>query len=232
MNSRIGLVIMLLALAPLPVLGSPTGHTGDVLLSKWTIDWTQPAKDTYAPLSARAWRVTFDASDREPRSLVFAFAAEAADAAAQRPTAFTYSEGYHTRAKIHKYASVATLPLFIAQYLVGQKLYDGTGTDSTRSAHNVLTVSLASLFAVNSVTGVWNFTEGRKDPHGSTRRWVHGLLMLAADAGFVATGALAPDSEGGEAGEGGGGNRSTHRTVAITSMSLAIVGYLIMLFPH
>jgi hypothetical protein len=234
MNSRIGRLIMLFALAPLPALAAGADPVGDSPRSAWAVDWTQPAQDTCAPVGARAWRVMFDASEREPRSLVFAFAAKATDAAAaQRPTAFTYSESYHTRVTIHKYASVATLPLFIAQYAVGQKLYDGTGTDSTRSAHSALTVGLASLFALNSVTGVWNLMEGRKDPNGGTRRWVHALLMLAADAGFVATGALAPDDEGGEdRGEGGGGNRSLHRNVAITSMSLATVSYLIMLLPH
>ncbi len=48
--------------------------------------------------------------------------------------------------------------------------------------------------------------------------------MLGADAGFVATGMLAPNKEG------EGGNRSTHRAVAYTSMGVATVSYLMMLF--
>lgn len=61
--------------------------------------------------------------------------------------------------------------------------------------------------------------------------------MLAADAGFVATGMLAPESEhesfnGVLRAEGGGNSRSTHRTVAITSMGVATVSYLMMLIGN
>lgn len=147
-------------------------------------------------------------------------------APAPRPMAFEYSDGYRTRLKVHKYASFATLPLFVAQFAVGQKLYDGNASDSTRSAHTALAVSTGALFGVNSVTGVWNLYEGRKDPNKSTKRKVHGILMLVADAGFVATGALAPNDDD------GGGDRSTHRTVALASMGVATVAYLIMLLGN
>jgi hypothetical protein len=143
-----------------------------------------------------------------------------------RPMAFEYSDGYRTRLKIHKYASFAMLPLFVAQYAVGQKLYDGNASDSTRSAHSALAAGTAVLFGVNTVTGVWNLSEGRKDPNHRTKRMVHGILMAVADAGFVATGALAPENEEGHS----SGNRSTHRTVALTSMGVATVAYLMMLF--
>jgi hypothetical protein len=149
-----------------------------------------------------------------------------------RPMAFEYSDGYRTRLKIHKYASFATLPLFVAQYAVGQKLYDGTGSDSTRSLHGALAASTAVLFGVNTITGVWNIAEGRKDPNHRTKRIVHGLLMAVADAGFVATGLMTPDHKGeGEFGyQSGGTSQSTHRAVALTSMGIATVGYLMMLF--
>jgi len=147
---------------------------------------------------------------------------------APRAMAFEYSDGYRTRLKIHKYASFATLPLFVAQFAVGQKLYNGNGSDSTRSVHGALAATTAALFAVNTVTGVWNLSEGRKDPNHRTKRTVHAVLMAVASAGFVATGVMTPESEGGES-EGGGTSRSTHRTVALTSMGIATVGYLIML---
>ena len=135
-----------------------------------------------------------------------------------------------TRLKIHKYASYATLPLFVAQYAVGQKLYDGTGSDSTRTVHGVLAASTAALFAVNTVTGVWNFSEGRKDPNHRTKRTIHGVLMLVADAGFVATGLMTPDNEHEGGSEGSSGtSASTHRAVAISSMGVATVAYLMML---
>ena len=145
-----------------------------------------------------------------------------------RPKAFEYSDGYRTRLKIHKYASYATLPLFVAQYAVGQKLYDGTGSDSTRSVHGALAATTAALFAVNTVTGVWNFSEGRKDPNHRTKRTIHGVLMLVADAGFVATGMMAPENEHEHEG-GGGSSASAHRSVAIASMGVATAAYLMML---
>jgi hypothetical protein len=148
----------------------------------------------------------------------------------RRPMAFEYSDGYRTRLKIHKYSSFAMLPLFVAQYVVGQKLYDGTGSDSTRSAHGALAATTAVLFGVNTVTGVWNMVEGRKDPNRGTKVKVHGILMLLADAGFVATGAMAPDRERGDfTYEGGGTSASTHRTVALVSMGVATAAYLMML---
>jgi len=149
-----------------------------------------------------------------------------------RPVAFEYSDGYYTRLKIHKYASYATIPLFAAQFAVGQKLYNGNGSDGTRSVHGALAVATGALFTVNTVTGVWNMIEARKDPHKSTKRTVHGVLMLLADAGFVATGLLTPEErerEFGVEGGGGGTSRSTHRAVALTSMGIATVAYLMML---
>jgi hypothetical protein len=97
--------------------------------------------------------------------------------------AFEYSDGYRTRLKIHKYASFATLPLFVAQFAVGQKLYDGNGSDGTRSLHGVLAGGTAVLFGVNTVTGVWNLSEGRRDPnHRQTDGPRHPDGV--ADAGF------------------------------------------------
>lgn len=150
----------------------------------------------------------------------------------RRPMAFEYSDGYYKRLKIHKYASYATLPLFAAQFVVGQKLYNGDGSDSLRSAHTALAVGTGALFGVNTVTGVWNLMEARKDPHKSTKRTLHSILMLVADAGFVATGLTAPEREhenefGFE--QESGGSASTHRAIAFTSMGIATVAYLIML---
>jgi hypothetical protein len=148
-----------------------------------------------------------------------------------RPTAYQYSEGYATRLKVHKYASFATLPIFVAQAIVGQKLYDGD--TSLKGAHTGLVAATAGLFAVNTVTGVWNLREGRKDPNHRTKRMIHGLLMFVADAGFVATGVLAPHEREVELGQplngGGGGDPATHRAVAYASMGVATVSYLMML---
>ena len=151
--------------------------------------------------------------------------------ASQRPVAFEYSEGYELRAKIHKYASFATLPLLATEAALGQSLYNGTSgpRSGTRTAHQVVGTGIGVLFGVNTVTGVWNLWEGRHNPNGRTRRIVHGILMLSSDAGFFATVASAPS-------HGRNGlltfetDKVTHRTIAITSIGLASTGYLIMLF--
>jgi len=160
-------------------------------------------------------------------------ALEAQPAPAPRPIAFEYSDGYYTRLKIHKWASFATLPLFATQVVLGQKLYNGTASDGTRSAHSAVAVGTGVLFGVNTVTGVWNLAEGRKDPNRKTRVKVHSILMLVADAGFAVSGFMAPETEH----EGGfesssGVSRSTHRAVALSSMGIATISYLIMLFGH
>jgi len=142
-----------------------------------------------------------------------------------RPVAFEYSDAYRTRRKIHVYASIAMLPLFVTQFALGDSLYTEP-TDSKRTAHAIVGSGIGVLFGLNTVTGVWNMWEGRKDPAGRTRRLVHGIMMLGADAGFVATAMLAPNSDG------TGGDRSTHRAVAITSMAVATASYLMMLFTR
>ena len=185
----------------------------------WTVDWSSaPGVTTGAPVAAA---VSFGLPDTTDQTAP----------GRARPVAFEYSDGYKLRAKIHKVASIATLPLFVAEYLVGTNLYNNplTSSGSARSAHSALAASTAVLFGVNTVTGVWNLIEASKDPNRRTKRTVHGILMLIADAGFVATGATAPHSEHGRI-EEGGGSRSTHRTIAITSMGIATVSYLMMLF--
>lgn len=143
-----------------------------------------------------------------------------------RPRAFVYSDGYTTRATIHKWSSWAMLPLFAGEYAVGQQLYNDPQSGS-RDLHSLLAAGIGGLFAVNTATGVLNLWESRKDPHGRTRRWVHGIAMLVADAGFLATAGTAPESEG-EAGITEG-NKSLHRTLAISSGSVALGSWLMML---
>jgi hypothetical protein len=159
---------------------------------------------------------------------------QAAQPGTPRTKAFVYSDGYRTRAKIHRYASFATLPLFVAEGFVGQSLYSNP-TESKKTAHLAIATGIGVLFGINAVTGVWNLMEARKDPKGHTKRTVHGILMLAASAGFLATAATAPESEFGDHGQGegdggGGSSRSLHRGVAFTSIGLATASYLIMLF--
>jgi hypothetical protein len=153
------------------------------------------------------------------------------DSVRRRPKAVEYSDLYYTRLKIHQIASYLTVPLFVAQYLAGRELWNHPDSHGlAKDAHGPLAAGIAGLFAVNTVTGVWNLWEGRKDPHGRARRWVHGLTMIAADAGFVVVGATAPGDDFREnGGTGRGSGASTHRDVAIGSMGLALGSYLMML---
>jgi hypothetical protein len=148
-----------------------------------------------------------------------------------RPVAIEYSDAYYTRAKIHKYASFATLPLFATEVYLGQSLYDGSGDDMKKGAHAAVGAGIGGLFAVNTVTGVWNMWEARKDPVHRKMRLLHGVLMLAADGGFVATAAMTPNIK-----RFGpitlANDASTHRTLALTSIGIATGSYLLMLFGN
>ncbi|MFN8652226.1 MAG: hypothetical protein U0133_10020 [Gemmatimonadales bacterium] len=148
----------------------------------------------------------------------------------RRHKAIQHSDGYYIRLKIHRLASWLTVPLFAAQYLAGRELWNNPDSHGlARDAHGPLATAIAGLFAVNTVTGVWNLVEARKDPKPA-RRWVHGLLMIAADAGFVAVGATAPDDDFREnGGSGRSSSASTHRDLAIGSMGVALGSYLMML---
>ena len=146
-----------------------------------------------------------------------------------RHKSIEYSNGYYTRLKIHKIASWAMLPFFIGSYATGTDLINNGDNASSfsKNSHGVFAAATAGLFAVNTVTGVWNLVESRHDPAGRTRRWVHSIAMFVAEAGFVATGATAPEVEDGEVGDGG--NATTHKTLAITSMAVATASWLMML---
>jgi hypothetical protein len=152
----------------------------------------------------------------------------ASDAQAPPHVAFEYGDAYELRARIHRIASFATLPLFATEAIVGQSLYTSP-TPGKKTAHLVVADAIAGLFAVNSVTGVWNLLEARHDPEGRGRRLVHGILMLAADAGFLATAMLGPEHEHGRAGAFER-SPSTHRAVAFASLGTASIGYALMLF--
>ena len=147
------------------------------------------------------------------------------------PAAVTYSHGYEVRFKIHKYASFATLPLFATELALGQSLYNGNDSGGKRAVHGAVGAGIVGLFAANTLTGVWNLWEARHDSAGKSRRTVHSILMLASDAGFVAATATAPHHE-----RRGivtfQDDRATHRDIAVASISVATVGYLIMLLHH
>ncbi|MGH7471921.1 MAG: hypothetical protein ACRENP_28555 [Longimicrobiales bacterium] len=144
-----------------------------------------------------------------------------------------YSDAYMLRATIHKYSSYTMLPVFALQYYSGTLLLrerDGWqyAPDWAHKIHGPLAIGTAGLFTVNTVTGVWNLWEAREDPEDRTRRRWHAWLMMAADAGFVATAFLAP-KDGPPPPVPVRNARHWHRTVAFASMGAAAVSYTIML---
>ena len=152
-------------------------------------------------------------------------APDAAAADTGRPRAVVYSDAYGTRLTIHRYASYATLPVFAAEYVLGNKLVHARDRgqprpDGVRTAHAAVAVGLGALFAVNTVTGAWNWWDARHDPNGRARRTVHSVLMLAADAGFAAAGALADNART--------PHSYKHRNVSLASMGVAIGGGAMM----
>jgi len=140
-----------------------------------------------------------------------------------RPVAVAYSDWYYRRLKIHRWVSYAELPVFGAEYVLGQKLIDNPA-DGVRAAHQAVAGTLGALFVVNTVTGIWNLEEGWSGMDQRKLIVAHSVLMLAADAGFVATGVLAANAKHSVA------DRSRHRNVAIASMSVATVSTAMMWF--
>ena len=155
----------------------------------------------------------------------------AASATAQDTTrhrAIEYSDAYYTRLTIHRIGSYVELPLFATEYYLGNKLLteENDGTLPTHSSlatvHSTVAGGLGVLFAVNTVTGVWNLIEARHTQQGKARRWIHSLSMLAADGGFFWTESIAGQAKRSDAGA------ARHRNFAIASMSLATASTLMM----
>ena len=142
----------------------------------------------------------------------------------RRPRAIEYSDWYARRLLIHRVGSYTMLPLFGAEYYLGQQLLNGDGTDSQKSMHGLVAGGLGALFTINTVTGLWNLYDSRQDPTGRTKKVVHSALMIAADAGFAWAGAI-----GGGARENSS-TRSLHKNIAIGSMGLSTVGAAMMWF--
>ncbi len=199
-----------------------TGTILAALVPARTSAATQPVAQTGESHSASDSGATTTAAPTAP--MISPDMMAAATPTEPPPVAFEYSDAYQKRAKIHRLASFATLPLFGAEAIVGESLYKNP-TPGKRTAHLVIADAIGGLFAVNSVTGVWNLAAARKDPNGRVRRWIHGSLMLAADAGFLATAALGPHDRRGVI----RGSPSTHRAVAFASIGLATSGYVVML---
>jgi hypothetical protein len=145
----------------------------------------------------------------------------------RRRKAVEYSDEYYSRLQMHRVGSWLEFPIFGAEYWLGQKLISREGTsDWVKPTHAVVAGALGGLFALNTVTGVWNLYESRHDTDDRALVWLHSALMLASDAGFLITAMRAGDAEDSIGGE----NR--HRDAALVSMGIASAGTLIMWFKR
>jgi hypothetical protein len=165
--------------------------------------WCAAPNDSSAPWSARCAE---QAPDTQPR----------------RRRAVEYSDWYARRLTIHRIGSYTMLPLFGAEYVLGNQLIHGNTGSGMKPAHVAVATGIGALFTVNTVTGVWNLWDSRNDPAGRTRRTVHAIAMLAADAGYVWTGAI------GDGAKQSNANARRHRNVALGSIGVATLGTAMM----
>lgn len=158
----------------------------------------------------------------------------AADTPVRRPRAVEHSDAYYTRLTIHRIGSYVILPLFAAEYVVGQKLLNQEPTPGgLKGLHTGLALGVVGVFGLNTITGAWNLWDARHDEEGRTRRTLHALTMLAADGGFAATALIRPHRQrvftpGGVIRTFDTARARTHKDIAMGSISLATVSTVMM----
>ena len=144
------------------------------------------------------------------------------------PPSTPYTHAYEVRKDIHKYASYATLPLFAAEFALGEALPNEPGhSGSTKGLHAAVGAGLVGLFFANTVTGGWNLWQSRHEKEHRTPRMIHSFLMIGANAGFVATWASAPSQHNAATFDQ---DRTRHRNLAIASIGVGTAGYLLAIF--
>ena len=111
-----------------------------------------------------------------------------ADTIRKRPKSVDVSEWYSRRLTIHRYVAYGTLPVFAAQWVAGNQLYQESRDAPTwaKTTHRVGATTLAAAFTVNTVTGAWNWWDSRSVEQGRVLRTLHALTMIGADAAFTA----------------------------------------------
>ncbi len=144
---------------------------------------------------------------------------------AHRPAEEDVGEWYNRRLTLHRYAAWAAVAAFPVEIYTGWRLRSaGADPEWVRDTHRATVWVLGSTFAVNTVTGVWNWWDSRKEPEGRGWRTAHTLVMVAADAAMFATARAGQARARGEGGE-------WHRELAFTTAGLTAIGHLMMLGP-
>ena len=183
------------------------------LLAAAMVSGQGPAVETDSILAARSIPVTARVVD------------PGADTLHKRVRAVEVSDSYATRLAIHQWVAYATIPVFGVQWVAGQQIWSkGANAPSwARNGHRVGATLLAGMFTVNTVTGAWNWWDSRNQPEGRTKRTIHALAMLTADAAFTYAGAVLANRA-----ETDVNARRQHRTIALSAMALTTVSGLAM----
>jgi hypothetical protein len=146
-----------------------------------------------------------------------------------RRRATEVSSWYGPRLWIHRITAIVVPGLFIYQYSLGDKILDAESEGRApagwvRPAHRNGAKAIAGAFAVNTITGAWNWWDSRHAEEGRLARTVHALSMVGAMGGFTYAGLkLAEDAKTATTFEEAMDKRRQHRAVAITSMGVTIV---------
>jgi hypothetical protein len=148
----------------------------------------------------------------------------AQDTVPRRRRAIEVGDWYERRLRIHRYGAYAIFPLFAAQAIAGNEIFKDphNAPDWARTTHRVGATGLATVFTLNTVTGLWNLWDSRAATQGRTTRTVHTLLMLASDAGFTYAGVKLSDEA-----ENSLEKRRAHRAWAYGSMATALTGVVV-----
>jgi hypothetical protein len=148
-----------------------------------------------------------------------------ADTVRKRRKSVDVSEWYSRRLTIHRYVAYGTIPVFAAQWVAGNQLYQESREAPTwaKTTHRVGATLLAGGFTVNTVTGLWNLWDSREQPEGRPLRTIHALSMIAADAAFTYAGVKLSDEA-----EQSAAKRREHRTIALSAMGLTAASGLAM----
>ncbi len=145
------------------------------------------------------------------------------DTPVTRRHAIQYSEWYHRRLIVHQIGSFTILPLFAAEWSVGQNLLQDREPPSWMlGTHQFVAGSIGVVYGVNTITGLWNLWDSRQNPAGRTRRFLHATAMLGSGAGFIWAGAVAGNARRSRA------DADHHRAIALTSIGLSTAGTVMM----
>ena len=155
-----------------------------------------------------------------------------ADTVHRRRKAVVLSDAALLRLRIHRYASYTVIPLFALQSIAGNQLLQADNGGQERpgwaqSAHSFGAAAIGTVFAINTITGVWGLYDERANDQGRALRWTHSILMLASDAGFTYTGIKLADEA-----KRSPSDRNNHKNFAYASIGTALVGYGIMYFGN